>query len=371
MKINEFLESKAFYRILALIIAVSLFSYANSNRMMSSNRSTTLLTSTRTQTISTNLKVNYNSDNYFVTGYPEKVKIRLTGSSALLTTLVNTGNFYVYADLNGLGVGTHTVKLKASGVANDINYKIMPETIKVTIAKKATKKMPITVNYDSSRIKSGYAASAASLSQNYVTLSGAQATLDKVASVVASVNVAAGTTSTINQKVTLSALDENGEALNVIFSTPAVQVTLPISKATATKQVSVNLVASGSGVEHKAYAFSTTQKTVTLTGTSSDLANISKVNVEVPITGVTTSTTKTVTITPPTGVVAISPAKITVKITTTDASSASSTSSTTSSKPTTSSAANTSSAAESTATSSATSTSTKTATTTATTSSDE
>lgn len=319
MKINQFFDSKLFYSLAALFFSLVLFAYVNSSKAQTgANKTTTTLTSTKSETLTTSLQLNYNSNHYFVTGYPAKVKIKLTGSTAFLTALNNTRSFTVYADLSGLKPGTHKVRLKVTGLPKGLSYRISPHKVTVTIAKKASRLFPITVNYDSSRIARGYTVQTPQLAQKYVRVTGASSTIAQISSVIAQVNIPQNATKTVTRSASLTALNDNGEAQNVVFSTSSVAVTLPISRANTTKKVAVTLVASGSGVENKKYYFSTTQKQVTVTGAASTLAKLNKISVSVPITGVSNSTKKTVAVTLPTGVTAVSPSKIpvTIKVTT-------------------------------------------------------
>ena len=54
------------------------------------------------------LDLTVNSQKYVVSGYPQYVKVKISGPSALVTTTMNTQNFKVYANLNNLGSGEHT-----------------------------------------------------------------------------------------------------------------------------------------------------------------------------------------------------------------------------------------------------------------------
>ena len=125
------------YRLFALLLAVLLFAYVNSAKVSSTRQQTstnsgkTSLTATKKESVRVPLQLDVNSQKYFVTGYPEMVKVVLSGPSALVTTTANTQNFKVYASLKGLGTGLHKVKLH-EGLNKDIN-RLTPRTITVDV----------------------------------------------------------------------------------------------------------------------------------------------------------------------------------------------------------------------------------------------
>lgn len=103
----------------------------------------------KTQTLKIPLEVESNSEKYVVTGFPQYVKIKITGPSALVTTTANTQNFKVYADLTKLGTGKHEVRLKASGLNKELSYTITPAKIKVNIQSRNTATVPVEVRLSS------------------------------------------------------------------------------------------------------------------------------------------------------------------------------------------------------------------------------
>ena len=275
----------------------------------------TTLSTQKSATVTVPLKVNVSSK-YFVEGYPENVKVKINGPAALVQTAENTKNFQVYADLEGLKPGKHTVKLKVSGVSHELSANVQPAKVTVTISKKATATFPIQVRFDSTLIGNGYAAGIASSNYSQAKVIGSRSSINAVTNVVANVSLPEGVQHSVTQNVTLEALDENGKPLNVVIEPTTVKATVPIYAATTTKKVNVHLVASGGGDNTKNYSLSTDTKTVTVTGTKQALSRLQSLNVAVPVSGVTSNTTKTVPIdTIQNGIIAVSPSSINVQIT--------------------------------------------------------
>lgn len=317
MKFSKLSNTKFVYSIISLIFACFLFGYVTTDTGANTNGATNraTLSTQKSATVKVPLKVNVSSK-YFVEGYPENVKVKINGPAALVQTAENTKNFQAYADLEGLKPGKHIVKLKVSGVSHELSANVQPEKVTVTISKKATATFPIQVRFDSTLIGNGYAAGIASSNYSRAKVIGSRSSINAVTNVVANVSLPEGIQHSVTQNVTLQALDENGKPLNVIIEPTTVKATVPIYAATTTKKVNVHLVASGGGDNTKNYSLSTDTKTVTVTGTKQALSRLQSLNVAVPVSGVTSSTTKTVPIdTIQNGIIAVSPSSINVQIT--------------------------------------------------------
>ncbi|KRM95632.1 YbbR family protein [Liquorilactobacillus aquaticus DSM 21051] len=326
MNLNKLLDNRIVYQVLALAFAILLFAYVNSDKLNTTrnnanNTDTTMMSADRSETLNVDLKLNVDSDRYFVTGYPAKVKVKLSGPSALVTTTANTRNFSVYADLTKLKPGVHTVKLKQSGINKDLSYELSPQSIKVTISRRKTASFPVQVKYDSNRLTSDYSIGKPSTDQEVANVTGAREDINKIAEVVAAIEIPQGTRQTITRQVLLQAVDNSGKILNVVITPQTIRVKLPIYTTNSSKKVSLDFVSSGDGVKGKSYKFSSDVKEVTLQGTKSALSNISKLEVPVSIEDVNTSTTKTVTLANPnSGVTKVTPKNVKVQIEVNDSS---------------------------------------------------
>ena len=221
-------------RISSLILALFLFVYVNGSkdgflRQNTRTGNNSALMSNRSATIKMPLQLKVNSQRYVITGYPQYVRVKVSGPSALVTTTVNTQNFKVYADLSNLGVGHHTIKLRTSGLNSELRTALTPEKIKVNIQPLATTTVPVEVRLSSKSVNGGYEVGTPKSSMTNVQVSGARDEVRRVAKVVAEVNVPKDATSDLHRQVTLQALDKHGHILNVIISPNSVSVTVPIS----------------------------------------------------------------------------------------------------------------------------------------------
>lgn len=234
---NKFLKSKWFYRLLALVLAILLFVYVNQSRLMPEGQRTTSnshvtqrLSLAKRARISVPLQLNVDNNKYFVTGYPERVSVHLSGPSALVTTSMNTQNFKVYANLNGLKRGSHRIHLMVSGLNSEVKSKVSPSKITVNIQPRRTVSFPATIKYNKSEIAEGYHVTRPLKLPEDVKVSGAADSVRKIHKVIALVTLNKTTDHTVHVKAALEALNKNGQLVNVILTPSTTTVKLPVEK---------------------------------------------------------------------------------------------------------------------------------------------
>lgn len=320
MKFPKIDNTKFLYQLVSLLFALLLFFYVNYQRLGSTRttdnkpQAPAALMTNKTVKMTMPLAVNVDNDKYFVTGYPEKVQVKLSGPSAMVKAMDNTRNFEVYADLSKLKSGTHTVKFKTSGLSKEVTASIDPDSAVIKIERRKTITMPIQTRYDTGQISSGYAAGTPILSSQATSITGGQKSIKKIVSVVANVNLPDGTNSAYSKNVILQAIDKNGKTVpDVVISPETVRVTVPINLAT--KTVPLLLEAGAGGVSGKSYNFTSPTKSITLHGTKTALKSISSYSLRVPIVGINSTTTKTIKISPTeAGITSVSPNSVQVTI---------------------------------------------------------
>jgi len=309
------------YRILALILAVLLFFYVNTTQSSNGQQSSsgkTSLTATKTVTVSVPLQLNVNSNKYFVTGYPERVKVTLKGPLALVTTTANTQNFKVYASLSDLGTGKHRVTLHQEGLNHEIQSTLSPAKITVDIEPRRTVSFPVKVRYNKQNIASGYTAGTATTDVTSVKATGAANEISRVNQVIAQLSVPQNTKKTLNSQAVIEALDSSGKTVNVILTPSTTTVNLPITSKGDSKSVNVKLNAKN-GASGTTYKLSSPTTSVKAFGSTAQLKALDKAQVDVDVSDVKKQATKTVTLdTTDNNVTAFDPAtiKVTVKAST-------------------------------------------------------
>ena len=89
---KDFWNNRWFIKVVSLLFAILLVIYIDSTQtgfVTQGEPRKTRETANETQTISVPLQVSIDTDKYYVVGYPEKVKITLEGSNALVTSTVH------------------------------------------------------------------------------------------------------------------------------------------------------------------------------------------------------------------------------------------------------------------------------------------
>lgn len=226
-----------FLRIVSFILAIVLYLYVNGGSdgflrqttRGNNDSSTSILNSSKSTTVKMPLTVNVNTDKYVVTGYPQFVKVKLTGPSALVTTSVNTQNFKAYVNLSDLTAGEHTVKVKTSGLNSNVKATVDPAKITVNIEPRSTITASVKVQLSNTSLDGGYKLGTAKPALDTVQVTGARSEVQQVSQVVVYVKVPKSTTATLHQQVTLQAVDKNGKALNVVVTPGTITVTVPVS----------------------------------------------------------------------------------------------------------------------------------------------
>lgn len=230
-----FFRHKWVLRIISLILALFLFMYVNGSKSgflrqnTRNNNQNSALMSDKSATIKMPLDVTVDNAKYIVSGYPQYVKVKVTGPSALVTTTSNTQNFKVYADLSDLSPGRHRVKLKTSGLNSELTSSINPQYINVNIQPRKTITMKVTVRLSTKNLDNGYQIGRPHSDIQNVQVTGAREEVNHVDKIVAFVAVPHDAKDNISRQVTLQALDRNGQTLNVVISPTTTNITIPVS----------------------------------------------------------------------------------------------------------------------------------------------
>lgn len=230
-KEDSIFSSLWFLRIISLVLAIFLFVYVNGGKdgqfRSNSNNNQTVISS-KSESIKMPLQLRMNSRKYVVTGYPQYVKVKVTGPNALVTSTANTQNFKVYADLTNLKTGKHTVKLRTSGLNSELKARTTPKSITVNIQPRRTITSKVDVRLSNRSLNSSYQVGRPTPSMSTVQVTGAKNQVRKVARVIAYVDVPRDSTRDLHRSVTLQAVDKKGRAVDVVVVPNTITVTVPI-----------------------------------------------------------------------------------------------------------------------------------------------
>ena len=125
MMMNKFYENKIVLAILSLILALVLFVFVKTER---SSRSPLELfqnvSEVTTETVS-NVPVNIEGDveQYYVTGLPESVTVKLSGPSNIIDQILESKDFQVVTeDLTDFEEGNHYIQLHVKDASDSVKY---------------------------------------------------------------------------------------------------------------------------------------------------------------------------------------------------------------------------------------------------------
>lgn len=313
-QMRDFWDKRWFIKVVSLLFAILLVVYIDSTQtgfVTQGEPKKTKQTANETQTISVPLQVSVNTDKYYVVGYPEKVKITLEGSSALVTSTVNTQNFRAYIDLTHRRTGKQTVKVQVTGLNSQLSYTINPATINVDIERRKSRTMPVQIEYNKNVVANGYNIGRASVDPQKVEVTGARGEVDQIDQIVAKLALPSGLDHTYERQVMLVAEDSKGRQLNVLINPATVRAKLPISLSK--KKVKLNLKPENED-GNKVYSVTARNDEITLYGKKSALAKIKQMDVNVDLKGINTSTIKNYPLVLPKGVVRTDPAEIQISV---------------------------------------------------------
>lgn len=311
---KEFWRKSWFIRLVSLLIAILLVIYVNDNQggfSTPGQANRTKQTANKTQTIKVPLQVSVDTDKYYVVGYPEKVSITLEGSTALVTSTINTQNFRAYIDLTKQSIGSHEVKVHVNGISRQISYTVNPKVVHVNIQKRKSTTMPVQMEYNKSAVAHGYTLGHASVYPQQVEVTGARSEVEQIDQIIAKVVLPNEINHTYERQVSLIAQDHKGRQLNVVIEPATAKVTIPIS--VAKKNVKVKLKPQHEKTD-KIYSLTTKTNYVTIYGAEKNLEKIKKLIVPIDLRNVAASTLKTVSLDLPSGIVKASPSQIRVDI---------------------------------------------------------
>lgn len=236
---DGFFSRKWVLRVVALVLAIFLFIYVNGSKdgflrqnTRDSSRNSALM-SNKTANIQMPLNITIDNEKYVVTGYPQNVKVQVSGPSALVTTTSNTQNFRVYADLNSLGPGKHRVPIKTSGLNSELHAVTTPRYINVNIQPRKTINMRVSVRLSTHDLDNGYTIGRPRLDTDIVQVTGSKEEVNRVSRVVAFVAIPNDAKGDLTRQVTLQAVDKNGQTLNVVILPKTTNVTIPIGRGSS------------------------------------------------------------------------------------------------------------------------------------------
>lgn len=316
MKIDQWLNSPWFVRILALCLALMLWANVNMESGNSPSPAGSLPQISRETDALSNvpLKVYYNQDKYVISGLPQTVNVYLEGSSSVIRAVEAQGEYEVYVDLQNLTPGPHRVRVNHRGFSENLTVKIDPATVDVTIKEKVEQIMSVNIQViNEDKLPEGYVAEDPISVPNSVSIRGSLEDVQKIGFVEGYVDVA-GADDTVEMDIPLKVFDHNGEELSLEIVPSVVEVKVPISPPS--KKVPYKISRKGSlpkGLSIQ--SFDAIPKDITVYGEEGILDKIKMVeDLEVDLSKIDKDQTIEVKVPVPEGAIKVTPEALSISI---------------------------------------------------------
>ena len=217
------MKKNSLYIISSLLFACVLFIYATSINYQNNTNARQTRTETYTNTVvNVPIDIQYDSDQYFISGFSSEVTVFLTGSNRV--TLASemqesTRKFKVTADLTQATEGTIEVPLTIENLPSGLTAVATPQKITVKIGKKVTKNnVPVVPQIDSSQIDERIIIERVTVSDEKVSVTSDADTLSKIDRIVAVLPTSEQITGNYSGSVPLQAVDKNGSVLPTVIT---------------------------------------------------------------------------------------------------------------------------------------------------------
>ena len=236
------MKRNSLYIISSLLFACVLFIYATSINYQNNNNARSTRTETYTNTVlNVPIDIEYDSEQYFISGFSSEVTVFLTGSNrvTLASEMQESARkFSVKADLTQATEGTVEVPLTIENLPSGLTAVATPQKITVKIGKKVTReKVPVIPQIDYSQIDESVIIESVTVSDQRVSVTSDSNTLSKIDKLVAVLPTSEKITGNYSGSVPLQAVDKNGTVLPTIitpFETTLKVVTKPARNTSST-----------------------------------------------------------------------------------------------------------------------------------------
>lgn len=279
---DKILSSNANIMIISIVMTLILFFTISGGDILSSPTSGTTLDNVPIQIEGLN-------EDYEITGVPQSIQVGLIGPSLDIYTSKIANDYEVYLDVSDYEDGDYTVNLKYRNFPESLSVMLVPTNLKVTISPKVEAKFQLSYQFiNESKLDPEFSVTVEEMSLKNVTIRASESTLNKIASVVACIDVA-DQKEKFEQDAKIKAYDQQGNELNVDILNDTVHVKCLVtsySKVVSVKPIFVGELAEGYTLTNYALSHST----VTIYGLEEELKNISEVTCQIDISDLKNST---------------------------------------------------------------------------------
>jgi len=246
------MKKNSLYIISSLLFACILFIYATSINYQNNTNARQTKAETYTNTVvNVPIDIQYDSEQYFISGFSSEVTVFLTGSNRV--TLASemqesTRKFKVTADLTQATEGTVEVPLTIENLPSGLTALATPQKITVKIGKKATRdNLPVTPQIDSGKVDERILIDSVTVSDERVSVTSDADTLSKIDKIVAVLPTSEKITGNYTGSVPLQAIDKNGTVLPTVIKPYETTMKITTKQVRSASSSSSSTTSSSSG----------------------------------------------------------------------------------------------------------------------------
>ncbi len=306
------LESKWGLRFTAFILALLLF--LSVNHVLGDSFNTDSVSNDGNKTIkNAPVEVINNDKSLYISGAPDTVDVELNGPQSKVLRAQKTEDFKVVLDASNIQLGEYSLDFQVRGLDKDINYRVYPKDVTISVEKKETRTYHIEPNVSPYVIDPNFKITDTSVSPDTVKITGGKAQLDRIAFVKASFrnenNISEKTTGEAN----ISVFDKNMNKLDVQVDHPTVDLTAEVEPYS--KKVKLDVSTKGTPADGiNISSIDLESDTIEIFGNRHDLEKINEISGEIDVKGVSSDTEREVKLDLPKSVTKTSPEKLKAKI---------------------------------------------------------
>lgn len=290
---DSFVESKWFVRIVAFLLAFLLYMTVNFGDFEAVQQAGDSALDTTETLTNVPLKTYYDTENLYVSGVPEQVRIELSGPKSIIESTKRLRDFELALDLTDYEIGEHRVAITHNNFSEKLDVSILPASIDVNIEEKVTTTKTVTPEFNDSALAEGFQVENVTVAPREVKVTGSESDIEKIAFV----RTALTSEDEINEETTATAavqvLDGNLNKLDVKVEPATVQVSISVKNPS--KKVPLKAVSKGTPADDVTItSLEPDVDEITIYGKESALEELEELSLPVDVSGVTKDTTLTV-----------------------------------------------------------------------------
>ncbi|MDQ0216688.1 YbbR domain-containing protein [Oikeobacillus pervagus] len=281
-KLDQFMESPWFMRVVALLLAILLYTSVSFEEVDLKKKETNTGKGTVETIGNVPVHVIYDSKNLVVSGVPQTVSVTIEGPRNIVQSTKNLQNFKVFVDLSDIGIGEHEVPIKYDNISDKLKVKLEPAFANVSVQEKVTKEFKVEAEFNNSILADGFQVESLSVQPKRVRITGAKDVIDQISYVKATLDVDRPVDKETTGEARVRVLDRELNKLDVAVEPETVRVTMNVKNPSKKVEVKVKEMGSPpSGV--KITEVVPEPKDITIYGKESVLEKVESVEVKVDL----------------------------------------------------------------------------------------